>query len=76
MTTVKQTSIWTARHSAWLAGILLVQFSAAFLIGSGHLLTNDQHSVMAPIAATALFPVAVSGPNKKGGGKLGGNKDV
>ena len=59
MNTHQQTPVWSAAHKAGLAGLLLVQFAAAYVIGTGHLLTNDQHSLFAPIAITAFIPVAL-----------------
>jgi hypothetical protein len=57
MNTHRQTSVWSTAHKAGLAGLLLVQFAAAYVIGTGHLLTNDQHSPIMPIAITAFIPV-------------------
>jgi hypothetical protein len=39
--------------------LLLVWFAAAYAIGTGHLLANDQNSLFAPIAITAFIPVAL-----------------
>ena len=51
----QQTPVWSGAHKAGLAGLLLVQFAAAYVIGTGHLLTNDQHSLIMPIAITAFI---------------------
>jgi hypothetical protein len=59
MNTHPQTPVWSGAHKAGLAGLLVIQFAAAYVIGTGHLLTNDQHSLMAPIAMTAFIPVAL-----------------
>ncbi len=59
MNTHQQTPVWGGAHKAGLAGLLLVQFAAAYVIGTGHLLTNDQQSLMLPIAITAFIPVAL-----------------
>jgi len=42
-----------------LAGLAIVQFAAAYIIGTGHLLTNDQHLVVPPIALTMIIPVTL-----------------
>ena len=59
MKTHQEPPVWSAAHKAGLAGLLLVQFAAATVIGTGGLLTNDHNSVMAPIAVTAFIPVAL-----------------
>ena len=59
MNTHKQTPAWSGAQKAALAGLLLVQFAAAYVIGTGHLLTNDASSLIAPIAVTAIIPVAL-----------------
>ncbi len=59
MTTQIQTSPWTTSHKAALAGLLLVQFAAAYVIGNGHWLTNDALYAIPPIAVTAVIPVAL-----------------
>lgn len=59
MITHKQTSVWSGPQKASLAGLLLIQFVAAYVIGTGHFLTNDQNSLFAPIAITAFFPVTL-----------------
>lgn len=57
MTTTTQTSPWTAKAIVITTGLLLVQFVAAYVIGSGHLLTNSAGAVFPPIALTAVVPV-------------------
>lgn len=52
-------SQWTNKHSAILAGLALVQFVAAYLIGTRGLLTNDQQLMFPPIAVTMVIPVTV-----------------
>ena len=59
MNTHQQTPIWGGAHKAGLAGLLIVQFAAAYVIGTGRLLTNEEHSLMMPIAITAFIPVAL-----------------
>ena len=59
MNTHQQSPTWGGAHKAGLAGLLLVWFAAVYVIGTGHLLTNDQHSLMMPIAITAFIPVAL-----------------
>lgn len=54
-----RTPVWGRSRKAALAGLLLVQFAAAYFIGAGHWLTNDGHSLVAPIAVTAAFPVVL-----------------
>jgi hypothetical protein len=57
MAITEQKSPWTP-SAITIAGILLVaQFVAAYIIGSGGLLTNDQQSMFAPIALTVAIPV-------------------
>ena len=55
----QQPVVWSPVHKAALAGLLLVQFAAAYVIGTEHLLTNDQLSVIPPIALPALIPAAL-----------------
>lgn len=59
MNTHRQTPVWSGAHKAGLAGLLILWFAAAYLIGAGQLLTNDQQSLFAPIAVTAFIPVAL-----------------
>ena len=59
MNTHHPSPVWSGAHKAVLAGLLLVWFAAAYVIGTGHLLANDRHSLFAPIAITAFIPVAV-----------------
>ncbi len=42
-----------------LAGGILLQFASAWLIGTGHLLTNDSLSLFPPVALSAFVPVAL-----------------
>ncbi len=44
---------------AVLVGLAFVQFVAAYVIGTGHFLTNDQHLVFPPIAVTMIIPVTL-----------------
>jgi hypothetical protein len=59
MNTQVQTPVWSGPRKAGLAGLLLVQFAAAYAIGTGHLMTNDQLNLIAPIAVTAFIPVTL-----------------
>ncbi len=58
MTTDNQETPWTSRAITIVTTLLLVQFAAAYVIGTGHYLTNDQQSMFAPIAVSVAFPVA------------------
>jgi hypothetical protein len=57
MSSINQNSPWTSKAIAMTAGLLAVQFAAAYIIGSGHLLTNGDRLPFPPIAITALIPV-------------------
>lgn len=59
MNTHQQTAEWSGAQKAGLAGLLLVLFAATYVIGTEHLLVNDQNSVFAPIAISVVIPVAV-----------------
>ncbi len=59
MNTHHQTPLWGSRNKAILAGLLLVQFAAAYVIGTEHFLTNDLQSLFPPIGLTAFAPVAL-----------------
>ena len=53
-----QESPWTSRAIKIVTTLLLVQFAAAYVIGTGHFLTNDQQSMFPPIAVTVVLPVS------------------
>ena len=53
-----QNSPWTAKAIAITTGLLFIQFTAAYVIGSGHLLVNATGNALPPIAITAVIPVA------------------
>ena len=59
MTTSHQDSPWTTKMKTGFAGLMAVWLAAAYLIGTGHWLTNDGQSVIAPIALSAAIPVAL-----------------
>lgn len=59
MTTHHQTPVWTPALKAGLAILLLLWFAAAYVIGVEGLLANHQSAVMAPIALSAIIPVAL-----------------
>ncbi|NNE23330.1 MAG: hypothetical protein HKN11_12050 [Rhizobiales bacterium] len=51
--------VWSATHKLWLAMVLAAQLTAAYVIGSGHWLANDAHSLLPPIGITAVVPVVI-----------------
>ena len=56
------TAIATSPHKtiiAMAAGLAVAQFTAAYVIGASHLLTNDRLWLFPPIALTIVAPVAV-----------------
>jgi hypothetical protein len=57
MTHPRPDPVWRPSHKIALGAIVLAQFAAAYVIGTEHLLTNDQGLVTAPIAVTAVIPV-------------------
>ncbi|MDH3701140.1 MAG: hypothetical protein OEU46_07490 [Alphaproteobacteria bacterium] len=59
MTPYSQTTEWTPSRKVALGGILLIWFAATYATGSSHLLTNDQQSLIGPIGATVVLPVAL-----------------
>lgn len=59
MTTKQIKSIWTPKAFTVLAGLLGLQFIAAYVIGTGNYLTNDNLNMFPPIAATAFIPVFI-----------------
>ena len=58
-TSVSPTPVWSGAAKAGVAALLLAQFAAAYVIGTEQLLTNDQSSLFAPIAVTAVLPVTL-----------------
>ena len=59
MTALEQTPVWSTAHKAGLVGLLFVLFAAAYVIGTGRFLTNDQSGLFPPIGGTALIPVGL-----------------
>jgi hypothetical protein len=59
MNTHPNTIVWTIAQKAALAGLLLIQFAVAYVVGTEHLLTNDQASLLLPIGTTVFMPVAL-----------------
>ncbi len=59
MNTHQQTPVWSGAQKIGLAGLLIAWFAAGYVIGTGHLLTNEEQSPMMPIAITAFIPVAL-----------------
>ena len=57
MPTPTQNSPWTIKAIVVTTGLLFIQFTAAYVIGSGHLLTNGAGMPFPPIAITAVIPV-------------------
>jgi len=55
----RSTSAWSNTAKAGVAALLLAQFASAYVIGTEQLLTNEQSSLFAPIAVTAVLPVAL-----------------
>jgi hypothetical protein len=53
------TEVWTTGKQVALLMLLVVWFAAAAIIGELALLTNANGSLLAPIAITAVIPVAV-----------------
>jgi hypothetical protein len=57
MTATTQNSPWTAKAIVITTAFLLIQFTAAYVIGSGHLLANSSGMPLPPIAIMAVIPV-------------------
>ena len=53
------TPVWTNTHRAALAALLLIQFIAAYVVGTEQLLTNQSSSLFLPIGITVAIPVAL-----------------
>ncbi len=58
MTTPTDEIRWSGPQRAWLTGILLAWFAAAYVIGAERWAANEQLALFAPIALTAVVPVA------------------
>lgn len=58
MTTPKEI-LWTPTRIAALATVLILWFAAAVVIGTGEVLANHDGSFLAPIAVSAVVPVAL-----------------
>ena len=58
MTAQNNVQTWTKGRLAGVSGLLAVWFAAAYVIGTGHYLTNDQNSFFAPVALAVAVPVA------------------
>ena len=41
-----------------MAGLLILWFAAAYVLGTGHYMANDQQSFLAPIILSVALPVA------------------
>jgi cytosine/uracil/thiamine/allantoin permease len=48
----------TKRNTA-MAGLLILWFAAAYVLGTGHYMINDHQSFLAPIVLTVALPVAI-----------------
>ena len=59
MTTPTNETQWSGPQKVWLTGILLAWFAAAYAIGTEGWAANEQPALFAPIALTAVVPVAV-----------------
>ena len=59
MNTQTKTIAWRTEHGAALAALLVAWFGAAYYIGAGKLLVNTEGAFLAPIAVSAVVPVAV-----------------
>lgn len=57
MAATTQNSPWTAKAIVITTALLLIQFTAAYVIGSGHLLKNGGGMPLPPIAIMAVIPV-------------------
>ena len=53
-----QTKPWTSGQKTAAAAVLLAQFAAAYAIGTSEVLANTTQAFFAPIAITAIIPVA------------------
>ena len=42
-----------------MAGLLILWFAAAYVLGTGHYMANDQQSFLAPIILSVALPVAI-----------------
>lgn len=51
--------LWTPARIAALAAVMIIWFGAAMVIGTGELLPNRGGGFLAPIAVTAVLPVAL-----------------
>ncbi len=58
MTTPTNETRWSGPQKVWLTGILLAWFAAAYVIGTEGWAANEQLALFAPIALTAVVPVA------------------
>lgn len=59
MTTDNRVHKWARGQKAGITGLLAVWFAAAYFIGSEKLLVGDEPGLFAPIALTAVIPVAL-----------------
>ncbi len=59
MTTPTNETRWSGPQKVWLTGILLAWFASAYAIGTEGWAANEQPALFAPIALTAVVPVAV-----------------
>jgi len=59
MSTYSPTFTWNPLQKFTIAGLLSLELAVGFVIGAGGLLVNDQSSPLAPIAITAIIPVAL-----------------
>lgn len=59
MHTEEQRYEWSGLQKVTLAGLVAALFGTAYAVGTGHWLTNDNQTFLAPIAITATAPVAL-----------------
>lgn len=59
MITSEQTTQWTAGQKIAVGVVVLAQFAAAYVIGTGRWLVHDGVSAIPPIAFSAIVPVSL-----------------
>ena len=59
MTTQNQAQVWGRTQKSILVALLLVQFVIAYVLGTGHWLTNDSLWIIPPIGFSAFVPVTL-----------------
>ncbi len=59
MTLQTQTPLWTSRRRAIFVALALIQLAVAYIVGTGHLLSNEGQSLLPPIGVTVTVPVVL-----------------